>query len=154
MPGKRRGGNHTLRGVPVLPGHRRFGDSASDIECDERQVVSELTSDTLAGQRKRHRILLPVIAIGLVVIVAIWFALNQYLDARWYAIHSYVASVCQAVDQFQKANGHFPQSLSEIDKSMLDYDLNIPLQELDYELTETGYRVSYQPTFGRVVSCP
>jgi hypothetical protein len=118
------------------------------------KIVHEPTSDSMATQRKRHRFLLPLVAIGLVVIVAIWFALIQYLDARWYAIHSYVASVCQAVDRFQKENGHFPQSLSQIDKSTLDYDLHIPLQDLDYELTETGYRVSYEPKIGRVVSCP
>jgi hypothetical protein len=108
---------------------------------------------SLTTTRKRHHIV-PLVVIGLILVVVVWFALEEYRDARWYAIHSYVASVCQAVDRFQKENGHFPQSLSQIDKSTLDYDLHIPLQELDYQLTETGYRVSYQPKIGRVVSCP
>jgi hypothetical protein len=107
------------------------------------------TDDKTAAKR-----LFRVVTILLFVAV-IAFALNTYREARWYAIHSYVASVCSAVENFQRHNGHFPRSLDEIDKSLLDHgNLDIPLEDLEYEITDIGYRVSYQPNFAEEVSCP
>jgi hypothetical protein len=119
------------------------------MECATDKAPMSLTT-----MRDRHQIRV-LIAIGVVALVVLAFcALSEFRDVRWYALHSYVLSVCNAVEHYHKDNGHYPQSLDQIDNSMLDYDLRIPLKDLNYEVTGTGYRVSYQPWYGRIVSCP
>jgi hypothetical protein len=103
---------------------------------------------------RRLRINVSILFAALAALVVFFLARQQFREARFYAVDSYVRSVCSAVDSFSEKHGHLPQSLDEIDKSILDYDVHIRLQQLDYEVTDAGYRVSYLLSDGREVSCP
>lgn len=116
--------------------------------------MSQATPNTVVSSRRRNRVLLSIAVIGIATLFAISVALSQFRVARKYAVHSYVASVCNAVQVYYQEHGRYPQSLTEIDTSMLDYDLGIPLQNLDYDLIENGYRVSYKMSSGQVIACP
>jgi hypothetical protein len=94
------------------------------------------------------------IGVSVIVGVLIVVVFLQYREARYYAVHSYVLSVCSAVEKFHEEHGEYPPSLDQIDKSMLDYDLGIPLQDLDYEVSESSYQLSYRVRDGREISCP
>ena len=88
------------------------------------------------------------------MVLPVFWALNMFAEARHAAIHSYVASVCKAVDDFFEEHGRYPDSLGEIDTSKLDYDVQIPVTDLDYQLVDSRFRVSYRPSHGEIISCP
>ena len=102
---------------------------------------------------KSIKIVLIVLCVAVIALL-IGLCVTTYNDVRSHAVRSYVLSVCNAVENFYKEHGHYPESLGRVDQSLLDYDLQIPLHELDYEITSTGFRISYRINGRHVVSCP
>ena len=97
--------------------------------------------------------LLVLLAAGLVGAFVVPLAVDIHREMDRTAVDSYVRSVCRSVDEFHQQHGYDPQSLCEIDTSGLDYDLEIPLAELEYRIVDTGITVSYTMSDGYVVSC-
>lgn len=93
-------------------------------------------------------------AIGIAALIIVPLVFSQFQSARQAAIYSYVASVCKAVESFHQQHGRYPQSLSEIDESNFDHEMGIPLQDLDYQVSDTGFQISYRLSDGHVVECP
>lgn len=73
--------------------------------------------------------------------------------ANGLGLHSYVASVCKAVEEYRIQNGQYPTNLSQIDSSTLDYDHGIPLSSLEYDIGESDLSVAYSVDGGTPVSC-
>jgi hypothetical protein len=88
----------------------------------------------------RFALLLVVFVIGVLAAI-IW---NQFRQAHASCIHSYVASVQKAVDDFHARHHHYPGTLDEIDKTRLDYDCGLELSDLDYEISSADAIVSYK----------
>ena len=79
--------------------------------------------------------------------------LNHYREARVTAVRSYIESVCSAVEEYKVRKAEYPSGLEQIDSSTLDNDLGIPLASLDYDVGESGIRVSYTQESGEEISC-
>jgi hypothetical protein len=117
-------------------------------------IMSQANSPTLASSQKRHRSALWIAGLAVAAIFIFLVAQSRFRVARKHAVHSYVESVCNAVQNYYQEHDRYPQSLIDIDTSMLDYDLEIPLQDLDYEVFESSFRVSYRLSDGQVIECP
>ena len=63
-------------------------------------------------------------------------AIQIHGKTRETAVRSYVLSVCDSVEQFQLKNGHYPAALTEIETTHLNDDCGIPLDALQYEVTD------------------
>jgi hypothetical protein len=106
-------------------------------------------TNSLSG---RYYVLLALVLLCLIGIFVSPIAIDVHREVRRSAIHSYVASVLSTVNEFHDQHGRYPQSLNEIDTSALDYDVGIPLEELDYRVTDIGVSVSYTMSDGHIVS--
>lgn len=98
-----------------------------------------------ASSRKPWRALLAAVVVAVVGAAVLGPLLwRQVQAARYHAIRAYVLSVCSAVEDYHQQHGQYPPSLAEIDRTRLDYDMGIPLEELDYRPADDGYQVAYR----------
>ncbi|WP_146585767.1 hypothetical protein [Posidoniimonas polymericola] len=82
------------------------------------------------------------------------FAIGELSAARAAALRSYVLSVCKVVEDYQQEHGEYPPTLAAINRSNLDVDFGISLEELDYQATDDGYRVAYRRPNGEEIAGP
>lgn len=68
------------------------------------------------------------------------------------ALHSYLSSVCQAIQDYRVQHGQYPSNLRQIDTSTLDYDRGIPLSSLKYDIGDSELSVTYSVDGGPPVS--
>lgn len=103
--------------------------------------------------RRATSSLLPLAIAFLAILGCITFyGVGFYYEARDAAVRSYVRSVCSAVEEYRVQNGRYPTELDQINTSTLDYDVNIPLSALKYELNESEMNVSYSSEDGDTIS--
>ena len=97
-----------------------------------------------------------IVPLGLALLVVggvSYWALSVFRDAHDVAVHSYLESVCSAVEEYRAEHGQYPTDLGQISAANLDYDLGIPLASLTYDADDSGMSVSYAPTVGKTIVC-
>jgi len=95
------------------------------------------------------------VAIFAAVVITSWVTfevVRGFNAAKEAALHSYLSSVCQAVEDYRVQHGQYPANLGQIETSTLDYDRGIALSSLEYDIRDSELTVTYSVDGGTPVS--